>query len=170
MTDRAGARGTRDFASRVLAWFDAHGRRDLPWQRAPTPYRVWVSEIMLQQTRVPTVRRYFTRFTERFPDIASLAAAPIDEVLSLWTGIPVYKLTEEDYRNRDKWGEYGPEKLRSMFAHKTFLDAGIPVAPASDYMPGPYEPMMALQSMVTRTDFRGNEWGPKRSRFRSTAA
>lgn len=64
------------------------------------------------------------------------------------------------YYHGDKWGEYGDEKLQSMFAHKTFLDAGIMVAPASDYMPGPYEPMMALQSMVTRTDFRGKEWGP----------
>ena len=64
------------------------------------------------------------------------------------------------YYHGDKWGEYGDEKLRSMFAHRTFLDAGIMVAPASDYMPGPYEPMMALQSMVTRTDFRGKEWGP----------
>jgi predicted amidohydrolase YtcJ len=64
------------------------------------------------------------------------------------------------YYHGDKWGEYGEEKLRNMFAHRSFLDYGIPVAPASDYMPGPYEPMMALQSMVTRTDFRGNEWGP----------
>jgi len=64
------------------------------------------------------------------------------------------------YYHGDKWGEYGQEKLRNMFAHRTFLDAGIRVAPASDYMPGPYEPMMALQSLVTRTDFRGQEWGP----------
>jgi predicted amidohydrolase YtcJ len=64
------------------------------------------------------------------------------------------------YYHGDKWAEYGDEKLRSMFAHRSFLDHGIPVAPASDYMPGPYEPMMALQSMVTRTDFRGKEWGP----------
>ena len=64
------------------------------------------------------------------------------------------------YYHGDKWHEYGDERLRNMFAHRSFLDAGIRVAPASDYMPGPYEPMMALQSMVTRTDFRGNTWGP----------
>lgn len=64
------------------------------------------------------------------------------------------------YYHGDKWAEYGEEKLRWMFAHRSFLDYGIRVAPASDYMPGPYEPMMALQSMVTRTDFRGGEWGP----------
>jgi predicted amidohydrolase YtcJ len=64
------------------------------------------------------------------------------------------------YYHGDKWNAYGEEKLRTMFAHRSFLDYGIRVAPASDYMPGPYEPMMALQSMVTRTDFRGKEWGP----------
>lgn len=64
------------------------------------------------------------------------------------------------YYHGDKWEEYGPDKMRWMFAHRSFLDHGIPVAAASDYTPGPYEPMMALQSMVTRTDFRGREWGP----------
>ena len=60
----------------------------------------------------------------------------------------------------NKWVEYGEAKMESMFAHRSFLDAGIPVAPASDYMPGPYEPMMAIQSMVTRKDVRGRVWGP----------
>ena len=60
----------------------------------------------------------------------------------------------------NKWVDYGEEKMESMFAHRSFLDAGIPVAPASDYKPGPYEPMMAIQSMVTRKDTRGRVWGP----------
>ncbi len=64
------------------------------------------------------------------------------------------------YYHGDKWAEYGPEKMRWMFAHRSFLDHEIPVAGASDYMPGPYEPMMALQSLVTRTDYAGREWGP----------
>jgi predicted amidohydrolase YtcJ len=64
------------------------------------------------------------------------------------------------YYHGDKWAEYGPEKMRWMFAHRSFLDYQIPVAGASDYMPGPYEPMMALQSLVTRTDYAGREWGP----------
>jgi len=64
------------------------------------------------------------------------------------------------YYHGDKWAEYGPEKMRWMFAHRSFLDHGIPVAGASDYMPGPYEPMMALQSLVTRTDYAGRAWGP----------
>lgn len=64
------------------------------------------------------------------------------------------------YYHGNKWLDYGEQKMRSMFAHRSFLDAGIPVAPASDYVPGPYEPLMAIQSMVTRTDSQGREWGP----------
>jgi predicted amidohydrolase YtcJ len=60
----------------------------------------------------------------------------------------------------EKWIEYGDEKMEWMFAHKSFLDYGIPVAPASDHPPGPFEPLMALQSMVTRKDFSGRVWGP----------
>jgi A/G-specific adenine glycosylase len=78
------------FARRVLAWYDANGRKDLPWQRDPSPYRVWVSEIMLQQTQVSVVIPYFERFMARFPDLASLAAAPVDEVLALWSGLGYY--------------------------------------------------------------------------------
>lgn len=77
-------------APRLLPWFDRHGRRDLPWQQSPTPYRVWVSEVMLQQTQVETVKPYFTRFMARFPDVATLAAAPQDEVLRLWAGLGYY--------------------------------------------------------------------------------
>lgn len=79
-----------DFATRLLAWFDEYGRKDLPWQQDATPYRVWVSEIMLQQTQVQTVIPYFNRFTKSFPDIASLAAAHQDEVLSHWSGLGYY--------------------------------------------------------------------------------
>jgi A/G-specific adenine glycosylase len=79
-----------ELAPRLLAWSAAHGRKDLPWQQDPTPYRVWVSEIMLQQTQVATVIPYFQRFMQRFPDVASLAAAPLDEVLHLWSGLGYY--------------------------------------------------------------------------------
>jgi A/G-specific adenine glycosylase len=78
------------FAPALLAWFDHSGRKDLPWQRDITPYRVWVSEIMLQQTQVTTVIPYYERFLARFPDVATLAAAPVDEVLHLWTGLGYY--------------------------------------------------------------------------------
>ncbi len=77
-------------APRLLPWFRRHGRKDLPWQRDPTPYRVWVSEIMLQQTQVGTVIPYYERFMARFPDVATLAAAPVDEVLHLWSGLGYY--------------------------------------------------------------------------------
>jgi A/G-specific adenine glycosylase len=80
----------QDFASRVLAWFDQHGRKDLPWQEHINPYRVWVSEIMLQQTQVKTVIPYFERFNAAFPDVHALAAAGEDEVLHLWTGLGYY--------------------------------------------------------------------------------
>lgn len=80
----------RFFAAPLLAWFDRAGRKHLPWQQDPTPYRVWVSEIMLQQTQVATVIGYYERFMQRFPDVGALAAAPIDEVLHLWTGLGYY--------------------------------------------------------------------------------
>ncbi len=79
-----------DFATRLLTWFDEHGRRDLPWQQDATAYRVWVSEIMLQQTQVQTVIPYYIEFVKRFPSISTLAAARQDEVLSLWSGLGYY--------------------------------------------------------------------------------
>jgi len=79
-----------DFGHRLLAWFDENGRKDLPWQESVSAYRVWVSEIMLQQTQVQTVIPYFNRFIDRFPDVASLAAAHQDEVLSHWSGLGYY--------------------------------------------------------------------------------
>lgn len=74
----------------LLAWAKLHGRHDLPWQRPATPYRVWISEVMLQQTRVVTVVPYFLRFMERFPSLAALAGAELPEVLALWSGLGYY--------------------------------------------------------------------------------
>jgi len=78
------------FADRVVAWQKVRGRNDLPWQNTRDPYRVWLSEIMLQQTQVVTVKAYFTRFLERFADVQSLAGASLDEVLGLWSGLGYY--------------------------------------------------------------------------------
>jgi A/G-specific adenine glycosylase len=78
------------FARRLLDWYDEHGRSDLPWKRPGDAYAVWLSEIMLQQTQVATVIPYFLRFVERFPDVAALAAADLDEVLHLWSGLGYY--------------------------------------------------------------------------------
>lgn len=79
----------QDFSARLIAWQRRHGRHDLPWQVAD-PYRIWLSEIMLQQTQVETVIPYYRRFLERFPDVASLAVARQDEVLALWSGLGYY--------------------------------------------------------------------------------
>ena len=78
------------FGEAVLGWYDRHGRKDLPWQQRITPYRVWVSEIMLQQTQVSTVLGYFDRFMDALPTVEALAAAEEDEVLHLWTGLGYY--------------------------------------------------------------------------------
>jgi A/G-specific adenine glycosylase len=79
-----------DFADKLLRWFADHGRKDLPWQQSPSPYRVWVSEIMLQQTQVNTVIAYYQRFMEAFPDLQALSAADQDQVLHHWSGLGYY--------------------------------------------------------------------------------
>ena len=79
------------FAPRLVAWQRTHGRHDLPWQLSRDPYRVWVSEIMLQQTRVDTVLRYYEPFLRRFPDVRALAAAELDQVLAQWSGLGYYR-------------------------------------------------------------------------------
>src|SRR5271169_6771747 len=88
-----------EFAESLLRWFDLHGRHRLPWQIEPTPYRVWVSEVMLQQTQVATVIPYYQRFMARFPDVRSLAQAPLDEVLHLWTGLGYYARARNLHRS-----------------------------------------------------------------------
>ena len=84
------AGGMEEFADRVIAWQQTSGRHDLPWQRTRDPYRIWLSEIMLQQTQVAAVIPYYARFLARFPTLASLAAAPVDDVLALWSGLGYY--------------------------------------------------------------------------------
>ena len=79
-----------DFAERLIRWQQQHGRHALPWQDTHDPYRIWLSEIMLQQTQVDTVIPYYARFLERFPDLASLAGAAVDEVMTHWSGLGYY--------------------------------------------------------------------------------
>jgi A/G-specific adenine glycosylase len=78
------------FATRLIAWQRRHGRHDLPWQQSRDPYRVWLSEIMLQQTQVATVIPYYERFLARFPTLAELAEAPVEDVMALWSGLGYY--------------------------------------------------------------------------------
>lgn len=91
-------RAKHRFSAEVIAWQAEHGRHDLPWQKNRDPYRVWLSEIMLQQTQVSTVLAYFDRFTQRFPDVQSLAAASVDDVLALWSGLGYYSRARNLHR------------------------------------------------------------------------
>jgi len=93
---------TTSFAKRLLAWFDLSGRHDLPWQQDKTPYRVWLSEIMLQQTQVQTVIPYFEAFIQSFPTIQDLACASEDEVLHLWTGLGYYARARNLHRTAQR--------------------------------------------------------------------
>jgi A/G-specific adenine glycosylase len=109
-----------DVALRLLAWFDTHGRRNLPWQQDPTPYRVWVSEIMLQQTQVATVIPYYQAFMARFPDLETLARAPIDDVLHHWSGLGYYARARHLHRAAQVLvAEHGgsfPQSLEAVMA------------------------------------------------------
>jgi len=86
------------FAPAVLGWWESNGRKDLPWQQNPAPYRVWISEIMLQQTQVSTVVGYYDRFMEAFPDVQVLARADLDSVLHLWSGLGYYARARNMHR------------------------------------------------------------------------
>lgn len=88
----------KNFATDVVQWQKTHGRNDLPWQNTRDPYRVWLSEIMLQQTQVSTVLDYFTRFLDRYPDVKALAAATLDDVLGLWSGLGYYSRARNLHR------------------------------------------------------------------------
>ncbi|MFM0335210.1 A/G-specific adenine glycosylase [Paraburkholderia fungorum] len=87
-----------DFSTRLIAWQRQHGRHDLPWQNTRDPYRIWLSEIMLQQTQVSTVIPYYAKFLGRFPDVAALAAAPLDDVMALWAGLGYYSRARNLHR------------------------------------------------------------------------
>lgn len=112
--------GADAFAARLLAWWDAEGRKDLPWQHDRTLYRVWVSEVMLQQTQVRTVLDYYARFIARFPTVTALAEASQDEVLHLWQGLGYYargrNLHRAARRIRDQHGGELPREFEALAA------------------------------------------------------
>jgi len=105
-------------AHALIAWHSRCGRHDLPWQHDRTPYRVWLSEIMLQQTQVATVIPYFERFIQRFPDESALAAASLDEVLHLWSGLGYYARARNLHRAagriRDEFGGRFPTEFARL--------------------------------------------------------
>lgn len=106
------------FSDAVLAWFDQHGRKDLPWQQQRSAYRVWVSEIMLQQTQVATVIPYFEAFMKRFPRLSDLADAPLDDVLAHWSGLGYYARARNLHKAaqtvRDEYGGEFPENFEEV--------------------------------------------------------
>ena len=108
------------FAARLLHWFDRHGRHDLPWQHPRTPYRVWLSEVMLQQTQVATVVPYFQRFVAALPTLDALAHAPSDQVLALWSGLGYYSRARNLQRAAriciERHGGVVPETLDELHA------------------------------------------------------
>ena len=110
------------FARRLLAWWDVHGRKNLPWQRERTPYRVWVAEIMLQQTQVSTVVSYFERFLARFPNVEALAQADLDHVLHLWSGLGYYARA----RNLHRAAGVVVRKYRGVFPETRTEIAALP--------------------------------------------
>lgn len=108
----------KQFQQRILAWFNVYGRKDLPWQQTKSPYRIWLSEIMLQQTQVATVIPYFQGFTHAFPTLSSLAAADIEEVLRLWSGLGYYARARNLHRcaqiiEKEYFGEF-PQNLMQL--------------------------------------------------------
>ncbi len=105
-----------EFSAKLISWQKSAGRHDLPWQKSRDPYSVWVSEIMLQQTRVSTVIPYYLRFMEKFPDVNSLAAASLDEVLSLWSGLGYYARAKNLHKAANLVKEAGkfPEDLSGL--------------------------------------------------------
>jgi len=117
---RADPMETDQVAAALLPWFERHGRKDLPWQRDPSPYRVWVSEIMLQQTQAAVVLPYFMRFLARFPAVTDLAAADQDQVLHLWSGLGYYARARNLHKAAGRivtdHGECLPDDIRRLQA------------------------------------------------------
>jgi A/G-specific adenine glycosylase len=106
------------FTQALIEWHARHGRHDLPWQKERTPYRIWVSEIMLQQTQVASVIPYYERFVKRFADVLALAAAPLDDVLHLWTGLGYYARARNLHRAavliREEMGGEFPRSMQEL--------------------------------------------------------
>jgi len=105
-------------AGRLIRWQVRHGRHDLPWQRTRDPYRIWLSEVMLQQTQVATVIPYYERFLARFPDVKSLAGAHLDDVLALWSGLGYYSRARNLHAAArilvESWGGRFPRRREAL--------------------------------------------------------
>ena len=92
---------TNSFSEKVINWYELHGRHDLQWRKAITPYRIWISEIMLQQTQVVTVKPYFKKFIKKYPTLKSIQDASEDEILTLWSGLGFYKRARNIFQTKE---------------------------------------------------------------------
>jgi len=110
------------FSARLIHWQRRHGRHDLPWQQTRDAYRIWLSEIMLQQTQVATVIPYYQRFLARFPDVAALAASPVETVLEVWAGLGYYARA----RNLHRCAQVIVSEHQGGFPQDPVLLAGLP--------------------------------------------
>jgi A/G-specific adenine glycosylase len=110
------------FSEKIIAWQRVHGRHDLPWQRTRDPYRIWLAEVMLQQTQVATVEPFFRRFLERFPDVTALASAEIDGVMEAWAGLGYYSRA----RNLHRCAQAIVTQYRGIFPRPAAELAGLP--------------------------------------------
>jgi A/G-specific adenine glycosylase len=123
------------FSAQVLDWYDKYGRKTLPWQIAKTPYKVWLSEVMLQQTQVTTVIPYFERFMARFPTVVDLANAPLDEVLHLWTGLGYYARARNLHKAAQQVATLHDGKFPQTFDEVAALPGVGPLNRRRDFIP-----------------------------------
>jgi len=157
----------------LLSWFDRH-RRDLPWRRTQDPYRIWVSEIMLQQTRVEAVLPYYERFLARFPSVDVLASAPIDDVLALWSGLGYYRRARQLHAAARRIAEAGefPRTLDRLLelpgigAYTAAAVASIAFGVAAPVLDGNVERVMARRLALAEDPRRG----ASRARLSAAAA
>lgn len=157
----------------LLSWFDQH-RRDLPWRRTSDPYKIWLSEVMLQQTRVETVLPFYTRFLERFPTVADLAAAEIEEVLALWSGLGYYRRARQLHAAARRIAEAGafPTTLEGLLdlpgigAYTAAAVASIAFGVVTPVMDGNVERVLS-RCLALEEDPRS---GPARRRLLAAAA
>ena len=109
-----------EFSQSLISWHQNNGRHDLPWQKKISPYKVWISEVMLQQTQVKTVLPYFENFIKRYPNIKALSSAKLDDILELWTGLGYYRRAENLYKTsqilKDKYKYEFPKLYEDVLA------------------------------------------------------
>jgi A/G-specific adenine glycosylase len=150
----------RPFHDRLLNWWDVSGRKNLPWQHPRTPYRVWISEVMLQQTQVATVIPYFERWMQTFPTISSLAAASLEDVLARWSGLGYYARARNLHKAAGRCMEDFESELPTSAEALTALPgigrstANAIVSQSTD------QPAAVLDGNVRRTLARHAAYGP----------